>query len=357
MIHRPRAIGADGREPYLRASSLVGFADAVRRFGGDPVALTAEVGFPPSVLTDFDGLVSFTRYCRLLELTAERLDRPTFGLDWAATSHDRYAVAGPLLHLAHFVEDFDEWIESGLSFWRLHCNGIQLRVIRTEPDVVAFRCFYPYSETPPRQFTERTLGLILLLTRRVMGIEERVTIIRFQHAAPPDTTVYETLLERRVEFGAEHNELVLPVSFLARRAKGRLKFLKPLLEHYVRARIRRMPTYDQSLSATVSIAIAGALGSQKCSIDYVAGSLGYTSKKLQRQLAEEGATFSRLLEEVRHATAQRMLAESNAPIASIAALLDYSATAPFTAAFRRWTGVSPLDYRNTARAAAANPED
>jgi AraC-like DNA-binding protein len=349
MVHRLYPLASSAREPFIRAQAMVGFAEIVQRFGGDPAALVAEVGLPPTVLADFDGLISFPRFCQLMELAALKLGRPTFGLDWLASSSERYAVAGPLLHLSNFVEDFEEWMDAGVNFWRTHCNGATMQKIKTDDGMVSFRCFYPYFETPPRQFTEYVMGFILLLTRRVIGIEEALATMSFQHSAPPDVTIYQTLFERPVTFDAAHSELVMPAFHLARRAKGRLRFLKPLLDQYIRARIRRMPTYDQSLSATVTIAILGTLGSHSCSIERVAASLGYTPKKLQRQLAVEGATFSHLLEEARQSAARKLLAETNAPVANIAGLLDYSTTAPFTTAFKRWTGLSPLEFRNARK--------
>ncbi|MGL4490666.1 MAG: helix-turn-helix domain-containing protein [Rhizobiaceae bacterium] len=44
-----------------------------------------------------------------------------------------------------------------------------------------------------------------------------------------------------------------------------------------------------------------------------------------------------------------MLADTDAQVSQIAGLLDYASTPPFTTAFRRWTGMTPLDYRQHRR--------
>jgi AraC-like DNA-binding protein len=61
------------------------------------------------------------------------------------------------------------------------------------------------------------------------------------------------------------------------------------------------------------------------------------------------SSFSHILETVRENMARNFLAESEAPIARIAGLLDYSTTAPFSLAFKRWTGKTPLEFRKDER--------
>ncbi len=55
--------------------------------------------------------------------------------------------------------------------------------------------------------------------------------------------------------------------------------------------------------------------------------------------------------------ARQLLLTSDAPVANIAGLLDYSTTAPFTQAFKRWTGMAPLEFRKSERAGAVPASD
>jgi AraC-like DNA-binding protein len=56
---------------------------------------------------------------------------------------------------------------------------------------------------------------------------------------------------------------------------------------------------------------------------------------------------------VRETTARKVLAESEVPVADIAMMLDYSATPPFTQAFKRWSGQSPMEFRKRERGNSA----
>ncbi len=114
-----------------------------------------------------------------------------------------------------------------------------------------------------------------------------------------------------------------------------------------------MPLYDQSARMTVALAIPSIVGTGNCNIDFVADALGLPVKRLQRQLANEGTNFSELFDDVRRNMAMRLLTESYAPIERIAGLLDYSSTPAFSLAFKRWAGMSPLQYRKKVRSNTA----
>lgn len=81
----------------------------------------------------------------------------------------------------------------------------------------------------------------------------------------------------------------------------------------------------------------------------LADQLGMTPRTLRRKLHAEGKTYSVLVEETRLRDAVVLLDKPELAIAQIAAMLGYEDAANFTRAFRRQAGVSPSEYRATAR--------
>ena len=150
-------------------------------------------------------------------------------------------------------------------------------------------------------------------------------------------------------FRCKHTEILFDPEWLSRKTEGGLTILKPVVGYYIRHRIRRLPVYDQTMTTTVELAIPSVMGTGSCNIEFVAESIGLSAKKLRRLLTSEGTTFSDILETVRSKMARELVANSDTPVASIAGLLDYSAAPPFILAFRRWTGMSPLEFRKAKR--------
>jgi AraC-like DNA-binding protein len=81
-------------------------------------------------------------------------------------------------------------------------------------------------------------------------------------------------------------------------------------------------------------------------IDVMAQLLRVSSRTLQRQLNEEGLSYSGLVERCRYRTACESLKHTRDPVREIAALLGYRDVGSFSRAFLRWTGKTPRAYRN-----------
>ena len=82
------------------------------------------------------------------------------------------------------------------------------------------------------------------------------------------------------------------------------------------------------------------------SIETVATTLGVSDRTLIRRLSEEGTTFSEVLDNLRRTLALQHLWNSKFSVSQIGLLLGYSGIAPFSDAFRRWTGAPPSSFRD-----------
>jgi AraC-like DNA-binding protein len=82
-------------------------------------------------------------------------------------------------------------------------------------------------------------------------------------------------------------------------------------------------------------------------IDYVAEKLDMSTRTLRRRLKEEGSNYRALLDEIRFGLAKEYLGKTNLPMEEICVLLGYSESGNFSHAFRRWSGQSPRDWRQS----------
>jgi AraC-like DNA-binding protein len=98
---------------------------------------------------------------------------------------------------------------------------------------------------------------------------------------------------------------------------------------------------EGSLSASVKLVIAAMLLDGTPTVERVAAAGGFSVRTLQRRLRDEGAPFSRLLEEVRQEIALAGLSAGETTASELAASLGYGQPSSFSRAVRRWTGSSP----------------
>ncbi|WFE73579.1 AraC family transcriptional regulator [Roseinatronobacter sp. S2] len=329
---------------------MIGFVDLVRGLGQDPLNLIEEAGLPVASLTDQDLLIPYRRHALLLEIAARRLERPAFALEWACAVAPHFHNLGPLTLLEYFTSTFREWIDLGIRSISFHTNGFNFRKI---PQTARGQTTYRYASDSfvlsSRQQTEHIFALTCMLARRVTNLpHENPLLVRFSHSAPADLAPHRKIFRCEIEFDASVDEFVFSDALLDAGTNGNFSLLQPLVKRFVRYRIDHSPLYDQSARMTVALTIPSVVGTGNCSIEFIADALGLTVKQLQRQLTAEGTNFSEVLDEVRRNMAMRLLTESHAPIERIGGLLDYSSTPAFSLAFKRWAGVSPLQYRKKA---------
>lgn len=82
----------------------------------------------------------------------------------------------------------------------------------------------------------------------------------------------------------------------------------------------------------------------------VSDAIGVSMRTLQRRLSESGQSYSAMIDHARSVRALELVRRSELSITDVAFAVGYSDLANFTHAFRRWTGVSPREFRRRAAA-------
>ncbi len=102
----------------------------------------------------------------------------------------------------------------------------------------------------------------------------------------------------------------------------------------------RWPVADRVRGALVDLMPAGRTGAED-----VAAALGISRSTLQRRLREEGNSYQEMLDATRRDMAVRYLTKTTLRADEIASVLAYRDANSFSRSFRRWTGLSPLAFR------------
>lgn len=102
----------------------------------------------------------------------------------------------------------------------------------------------------------------------------------------------------------------------------------------VRAELQRMIGGAQAISAAPTL-------------EEVARRMSTSPRTLIRRLRAAGTTFQIEIDAIRQQRAMDMLRRASIPVSTIAESLGFADSAGFAKAFKRWTGVSPSDYRRS----------
>jgi AraC-like DNA-binding protein len=193
---------------------------------------------------------------------------------------------------------------------------------------------------------EFALGSVIVLGRDAIGREWFPSAVGFVHSAPSNDEAHRALFGDRIRFDDVADRLTFERPLLESPMREADRVLASILEGcLVRALEELSP--GPGIADAVRQRIATALPDGAPSLEQVARSVGLSSRVLQRRLLDEGTSFARLLEDVRRALAQRYLSRPQLTMPAIALLLGYSDATALQRAFKRWTGMTPLDFRRS----------
>lgn len=101
----------------------------------------------------------------------------------------------------------------------------------------------------------------------------------------------------------------------------------------------------QDLVIQVNRLIAELLESGNANLEEVAGRLDVKPRQMRTRLAEANTNFNQLVAEYRCKLAKRLLAGTEESIDEIVYLTGFSEPSTFYRAFKRWVGMTPIEYR------------
>ena len=171
----------------------------------------------------------------------------------------------------------------------------------------------------------------------------------FIHAEPAETVEYAEILGCPVKFNAEWTSLIYAEEATRLPVQGADAKLLPILELACQKVLGPMTPKGQDLARKIRQLIIERLPTGSANFDAIADVLKMSSKTLERRLAERGQSFSALLDATRYETVKHYLEETDMRLSQVAYMTGYTEPAALVRAFKRWTGETPMKFREKPR--------
>jgi AraC-like DNA-binding protein len=165
------------------------------------------------------------------------------------------------------------------------------------------------------------------------------------YPAPPHAAEVERVLGCPVRYGSDAIRLHFPASWLDTARLHANPELMRLLEHQAERNLADLIT-PRRLSARVRAAILDGQDGLRPTMTAMARRLGLSERSLRRRLAEETLTYAEVVEQALAEAARRLLEDPQVTIQDVADRLGFSEASAFHRAFKRWTGLTPRQFRN-----------
>lgn len=304
--------------------------------------LLAAAHFDEALLENPEARIPLEQYDLLQSSAIRMTSDEALGLHLGErVSLSTFDIVGPLLLSAPTIR---EGINVLLRYHRI-LNDCADSSLLEDGDTAVLR--YEYPRSSPRVDRMRAeFGLVSLLRagQVYVGSDKLPRRVRFEHAAPAYVHEYTRIFGPNVTFGEPFTALDFDREWLDRHQLHQNPPLYTLLENQAEIRLRKLDP-RVGLADRVRAALAEWGPTERPNMDEVAKRLGMSARSLRRRLKREGVPYGSVIDEALGHTARRMLQDPNRTLQEIAYAMGFSEPSAFHRAFKRWTGLTPRQYR------------
>ena len=328
-------------------------AEHLQRHGVEPASV-----MPAEALTwrmQHLGRYPAEAYCQLLMRAAERLNDPLLGLHLGQSIQP--AHLGALGYVLLACENLGAALLRIQRYHRLlhDINPIQHHV---EGDSMVLQWGVARGK-PGALFDETGITAIVQFARALCGRMLPVRAVDFVNPPPHQTQPFVEHFGCPVRWGQPVTRLVISMESLQTPLHQPDPVLLGLMEEQVEAALAHLPETGDLLELTRRVVRQLARHGVP-ELEQVAAELRLSPRVFYRRLADRGEQFRRLRDDALRELAELHLADARLTLADVSELLGYTEQSAFSRAFKRWSGESPMSWRQRRRlaepAGAAAPD-
>lgn len=327
--------------PLTRASAILPFVKFLDQIGSPTERLLKQAKVPIFALEDPEALLPLRQTCVFVEQAARLEGIENFGiLVGQRTQIADLGIFGRLLcqsltlyELLTTLEKMVNTFDSGEQVW-----------IAQQGDRVWLHHRFKSLPTPENQQV-RLYNMMLYLKafQLVLGQEWQPIAMQLQVKLPRSLTDMKLFADSQLYFDPSSSAIIFPQLLFSLP----LKQLAPLHTAAYQSDCETLQSSAPSPDFLESLCqlLRSLLQDGYPDIELVAEMAGLSPRSLQRRLAENDLSYSHLIEKVRFEMAVDLLQDADIKLIEISAELGYTDAANFTRAFKRWTGISPREFR------------
>ena len=288
--------------------------------------------------------ISAAAQAKFLENVAGAMDDSALALHLAEKANPR--EGGLLFYVASAATNLGDALALLARYSRIVNEAARAKLARTPESVVVDIDFVGLPRHGARQATEFSVAIVIRVLREATGRVIRPTAVSLVHLRNSNLREFERFFGCPVEFAAKRDQLTFSNETLAVPLVTEDRYLLETLQPICDAAAKERNTAAGTVRVAVENEILKLLPNGRANKQTVAAKLAMSERTLSRRLADEGATYEEVVDQLRRSLALQYVKEPSISLSQVAYLLGYEGSTALNHAFRRWTGRSPSEVRN-----------
>jgi AraC-like DNA-binding protein len=328
-------------EPTVLVRFFSLLLDDAERLGHAKGLLLRNVGVEPALLKDPDARLPLRRFIALAHEVFDPADDTSTGV--LAGARRRVREAGLVGYTMLHSSTLGEALARLSRYTRIISDAEEITLRARAGSATIGLDVHPLRHAIPALF-DRTAASVVGAMREICASGMTLREVRFPHAAPRSLKEHRAWFRCPLTFDARRCEIEMDAAELERPVVSADSTLASYLDRLAMDALDRLGG-DDSPADRVRRTVWATLADGPPNLARTAARVGYSARTLQRRLAEAGASFEGIVDDLRRELAARLLREHRLAVYEVAFMLGYSDASQFSRAFHRWYGQTPRAYR------------
>ncbi len=310
--------------------------------GHDPAPLYRKAGINPALLKRSDMRINISHVDELWRLAVELLDDPCFGIKMSENWHPSYT--GALGYAWCASSTLRTAFNRVVRYIHVVTEDLNIKLSEKSNEFKVIVDLENSLFTLP-QHHDVVTSVLMHMCRFNYGDELIPIEVCLAHEEPPCSKIISDYFRAPVIYDAPASSFTLAKKDVDLKLASSNEELTLLHDEFLMKYLIKIKKGD--LVQQIQSVIIDNLPSGNISDNLIARELNLSERSLQRKLKERGTTYRIVLDNMREMAAIQYIKNPLNTMSDIAFLLGFSEQSAFSRAFKKWTGTSPIIYRNS----------